>query len=278
MPNGGSIREIIIEADRRQSARQDLRELVAARDLIYVLARRDLSARYRQSVLGVAWAVLQPLGTMLVFSVVFGRLLNMPTDGIPYPLFAFAGLLPWTFFSSAINAAGTSVINTPNLITKVYFPRLVIPAAALGAPAMDFIVSFGLMLLLVAGYRMIPSPGLIALLPLMVIAGLAAFGVGSFIAAMSVSYRDFRHLLPFLSSSWMFLTPVIYPASLIPEPWRGLLFINPMAGVVVGARSAWFGTPFDLQGIGISAVSALVLFIAGVAHFRSVERRFADLV
>lgn len=270
--------EVTISADERRGHLFDLREVLRYRDLLGVLARRDVAVRYRQSALGALWAVLQPLGTMLIFSVIFGRLLRIPADGVPYPLFAFAGLLPWLFFASSINAAGTSVINTPNLITKVYFPRIVIPIAAMGAPTLDFLVSSALMLVLALAYGVVPSVQLVALPILMAIAALAALGVGSFIAAMAVAYRDFRHVLPFLTSSWMFLTPVIYPASFVPEAWRPLLYLNPMAGVVGGVRSAWFGTPFDWTGIALSAGMAVALFLAGVGYFRSVERRFADMV
>ncbi len=215
---------------------------------------------------------------MLIFSVVFGRLLKLPSDGVAYPLFAFAGLLPWLFFASSINACGTSVINTPNLITKVYFPRIVIPVAAMGAPILDFLVSSTLMLVLVLAYGVTLTVHLLAIPLVMTIGAIAALGVGSFIAAMAVSYRDFRHVLPFLTSSWLFLTPVIYPPTFVPEAWRPLLYLNPMAGVVGGMRSAWFGTPFDTGALAVSLVSAILLFVAGVSYFRSVERRFADLV
>lgn len=273
-----AIQEITISADRSRGSLLGFGELIQYRDLLLVLARRDISVRYRQSALGALWAVLQPLGTMLIFSVVFGRLLHLPSDGVPYPLFAFAGLLPWQFFASSINACGTSVINTPNLITKVYFPRLVIPIAAMGAPMLDFLVSLALMFILALSYGVQPSVQLLTVPLLMMIAVIAALGVGSFIAAMAVSYRDFRHVLPFLTTSWMFLTPVIYPPNFVPEAWRTLLYLNPMAGVVGGVRAAWFGTPFDSMALALSTAAAIILFIGGVSYFRSVERRFADLV
>jgi lipopolysaccharide transport system permease protein len=255
-----------------------LRELLECHDLLLVLARRDIAARYRQSALGVLWAVLQPLGTMAIFSIIFGRLIGVPTGGVPYPLFAFAGLLPWQFFASSINAAGTSVINTPNLITKVYFPRLVIPLAALGAPLLDFAVSSVLMLLLAAHYGVWPSLRLLTMPLFLLLAAVAAMGVGSFVAAMAVAYRDFRHLLPFLTQSWMFLTPVIYPPRLIPASLQSLLFLNPMTGVVDGMRWAWLGSELDLRQVGLSAAVAVLMCLGGVGYFRAVERRFADLV
>ena len=215
---------------------------------------------------------------MAIFSLVFGRLIGVQTGGTPYPLFAFAGLLPWQFFSSSINAAGSSVINSPNLITKVYFPRLVIPLAALGAPLLDFAVTTVLMLLLCGWYGVWPTPRLLALPLLLLLAAVAAIGVGSFVAAMAVSYRDFRHLMPFLTQSWMFLTPVIYPPRLVPAALQPLMALNPMTGVVEGMRWVWFGSPVDPRHLGLSLASALVLFLGGVSYFRSAERRFADVV
>ena len=252
--------------------------MLGCRDLLLVLARRDIASRYRQSALGVLWAVLQPLGTMAIFSIIFGRLIGVPSGGVPYPLFAFAGLLPWQFFAGSINAAGTSVINTPNLITKVYFPRLVIPAAALGAPLLDFAVSSVLMLLLAAHYSVWPSLRLLAVPGFLLLAAIAAMGVGSFVAAMAVAYRDFRHLLPFMTQSLMFLTPVIYPARMIPASLQPLLALNPMTGVVNGMRWAWLGSEVDWRQIGLSAAVAVLLAVFGMGYFRAVERRFADVV
>lgn len=243
-----------------------------------MLARRDIAVRYRQSALGALWAVLQPLGTMLIWSVIFGRVLRIPAEGVPYPLFAFAGLIPWLLFSNSVGSAGNSVVNTPSLITKVYFPRLVIPLAALGAPLLDFCVSSMLMLVLVLFYGIVPGPAVLAVPGLLAIAVMAAIGVGSFFAAMAVSYRDFRHLLPFLTMSWLFLTPVIYPPSFIPPEWRTLMYLNPMAGVVEGMRMAWLGTPLNATGLALSTASAATMFVLGVSRFRALERRFADVV
>ncbi len=255
-----------------------LQEILQYRDLLFVLARRDIAVRYRQSALGALWAVLQPLGTMAIWSIIFGRVIGLPSEGLPYPLFAFSGLLPWLFFANTVSAAGSSVINTPSLITKVYFPRLVIPLAALGAPLLDFMVSSTLMLALCLWYGYLPTVHLLALPVLMLIAAMAAIGVGSFFAAMAVSYRDFRHVLPFMVSSWLFLTPVIYPASFVPEAWRPLMYLNPMAGVVEGIRAAWFGLPMQAEGLAISTAVACLMFVGGIWRFRSMERRFADMV
>jgi lipopolysaccharide transport system permease protein len=197
---------------------------------------------------------------------------------VPYPLFVLAGLLPWQFFATSINSSGTSIVNTPSLITKVYFPRLVIPLSAIGAPTLDFLVSTVLMALLSLWYGMTPSVQILWLPALLLLAATAALGVGSLIAALAVSYRDFRHLLPFLVMAWMYLTPVIYPPSVLPEWVRTWLYLNPMAGVVDGMRSAWFGTPMPVEGLVLSCAMAALLFVCGVSYFRTVEKNFADLI
>lgn len=248
------------------------------RDLVVLLARRDIAVRYRQTALGVAWALLQPLGMMLVFAAVLGRIARMPSDGVPYPLFVLTGLLPWLFFASAMNASGTSIIGNPNLVTKVYFPRLVIPLATLGAPAVDFLVGGGLVALVMAWYGITPGPGLL-LLPLhFLIAAIMALGTGSLVAALTVSYRDFKHLLPFVTVVWLWLTPVLYPLSAVPASWRWLLLANPMTGAVHGVRAAWLGLPVDWAITSSSAVTSLLVLWGGARYFRSVERRFADIV
>lgn len=268
---------VIIDASRPRRG-FDLRELWRYRDLLYVLARRDVAVRYRQTALGALWAVLHPLITMAIFSLVFGRLARIPSDGLPYPLFAFAGLLPWIFFASGFSAAGNSIVNQSNLITKVYFPRLIIPIAAVGAPALDLLISSGFMLVLMAYYGLWPSLTALWLPLLFLLTAIIAIGTGSLIAALLVSYRDFRHLLQPLIMVWLFSTPVIYPPTLIPEEWRWLLFLNPMAGTVSAIRSAWFGQPFDLGALALSAGVALLLLLFGVSYFRKVERRFADVI
>ncbi len=268
---------VVIDASRPRRG-FDLRELWRYRDLFYVLARRDIAVRYRQTALGALWAVLHPLITMLIFSLVFGRLARIPSDGVPYPLFAFTGLLPWIFFASALSSVGNSVVNSSNLITKVYFPRLIIPVAAVGAPLLDLLISSGFMLVLMAYYGLWPALTILWLPLLFLLTAIIAIGTGSLIAALLVSYRDFRHLLQPLIMVWLFSTPVIYPPTMIPEQWRWLMFLNPMAGTVGAIRSAWFGTPFDFQALGLSAAVALLMLWIGISYFRRVERRFADVI
>lgn len=272
-----SVDEVTIDAARRRRS-LDLRELWRYRDLWLLLVRRDISVRYRQTALGVLWAVLQPVVQMLIFSVIFGRLARMPSEGVPYPLYAFAALLPWLFFSSAFNSIGTSLISSGNLITKVYFPRLVAPLAAVGAPSVDLAISTVCMFVLMAWMGYWPSAQIVWLPLLYLLTAVIAIGVGTLVAALAVAYRDFRNLMQPVIMAWMFLTPIIYPPTIVPEQWRWLLQLNPMTGVVGAIRSAWFGLPFDLASLGLSAVLALLLLVVGFSYFRHAERRFADII
>jgi lipopolysaccharide transport system permease protein len=253
-------------------------ELWAHRELLYFLTWRDVKVRYRQTVLGAAWAILQPLATMLIFTLLFGRLARMPSDGVPYPLFAYAGLLPWTFFSTAVSNSGNSLVGSAHLITKVYFPRIVIPAATVGAALVDFAVAFLVLVGLMAWYRVAPSwqvalvPGLVAL------TGLLALGVGMWSSAVNVKYRDVRYALPFVIQLWMFATPVIYPATLVPERWRWLLTLNPLTGIVEAFRASLFGRPLDWGSLAISAVMTGLVLLYAAHAFRRMEASFADFV
>ena len=267
----------VIEPQRGWRA-LDLKELWAYRELLWVLTARDVKVRYKQTVLGFAWAIIQPVMLMIVFSIFFGRLAQMPSDGIPYPIFVYAALLPWTFFANAISTSGNSLVGSAQLVSKVYFPRLIIPLSSVGAGLVDFAISAGVLLLLMAWYGVGWSLNLLAA-PLLV-AGVVfiALGVGTFLSALTVAYRDFRYVIPFMVQFWMFATPVVYPASLVPEAWRWLLYLNPMAGLIEGFRSAFLGRPFDIPALAISLGVALVLFLVGVAYFEKVERRFADII
>jgi homopolymeric O-antigen transport system permease protein len=215
---------------------------------------------------------------MVVFSIFFGRLAQVPSDGLPYPIFVYAGLLPWTFFANAIGTSGNSLVGSANLVSKVYFPRLIIPLSSIGAGLVDFIISACVLLLLMAWYRVGWSLNMLAV-PLLV-AGVIfiALGVGTFLSALTVAYRDFRYVIPFMVQFWMFATPVVYPASLVPEGWRWLLYLNPMAGLIEGFRSAFLARPFDVAAIALSLGVAFVLFLVGVTYFEKVERRFADII
>jgi lipopolysaccharide transport system permease protein len=255
----------------------DWRELWEARELMYFLVLRDVSVRYKQTVLGVAWAVLQPLFSMLIFTVIFGRLAKMPSDGQPYALFVYAGLLPWMFFANAVTGASQSLVNQQSLLTKIYLPRLFVPSASIGGGMVDLAVSFGVFACLMVFYRVTPGLGMLALPLLVLLTVIAALGVGLSLAAVTVTYRDFRYVIPFMIQAWMYVSPVIYPVSLVPAKWQWLLAINPMAGIIDAYRSSLLGQPWNLQTLFISALSAMLLLVYGLFYFRKTERRFADV-
>jgi lipopolysaccharide transport system permease protein len=257
----------------------NLRDLWEYRELLGFLVWRDIKVRYKQTALGAAWAILQPVMTMLVFSVFFGRLAKVPSDGIPYPVFAFTALLPWQLFAYALMESGNSLVSNQNLITKVYFPRLVIPIAAVLAGLVDFAIAFVVLLVLMFYYGIKPTAA-VAFLPLfLLLAVTTALAVGLWLSALNVKYRDVRYTMPFLTQFWMFATPVAYPSSLVPEPWRTLYGLNPMAGVVEGFRWALLGkaqSPGPL--LAVSVVAVVVLLIGGLRYFRRTESTFADIV
>jgi len=256
----------------------DLRDLWHYRDLLYILTMRDIKVRYKQTLLGAAWAIMQPLFTMIVFSLFFGRLAGIQSDGIPYPIFAFAGLLPWTFFSNAVTSSGNSLVGNSNLITKVYFPRMIIPIAAVASGLLDFVIAFGLLVLLMVWYGIGPTANLLMLPVLVLLTSLLAVGIGMWMSALNVKYRDIRYALPFLIQLGLFLTPIIYPASLVPEKWRWLLSLNPLTGQIEGYRSAFFGRAFDWVALGISAVITVAFLLFAAYNFKKMERTFADVV
>lgn len=256
----------------------DWNELWAYRELLYVLTMRDIKVRYKQTVLGFAWAIIQPVMMMVVFSVFFGRLANMPSDGFPYPIFVYAALLPWTFFANSITSSANSLVGSANLVSKVYFPRLIIPLSSVGSGLVDFAIAGGILLLLMVYYGVGWTANLFIVPILVIAAAFTALGVGTFLAALNVAYRDFRYVVPFLVQFWMFATPVVYPASLVPREWQWALYLNPMAGVIEGFRSAFLGRSFDVPGILLSLAIAGLLFAAGTAYFGKVERRFADII
>lgn len=258
----------------------NLRDLWAYRELLYFLTWRDIKVRYKQTLLGVAWAIIQPLFTMLIFTLFFGRLagLDTRTEGMPYPLFAFAGLLPWTFFANAITNSGNSLVGSANLITKVYFPRMIIPGAAVAAGLVDlaigFVLLFGLMI-----YYQVALTWTLLLLPVMVIlTTLLAVGVGMWLSALNVKYRDIRFALPFVIQLWLFVSPVIFPSSILPEKWRWVMALNPLTGIIEGYRSAIFGRPINWTVLGVSVVITLVVLTCASYYFRRMEKTFADIV
>jgi lipopolysaccharide transport system permease protein len=257
----------------------NLGELWRYRELLYFLTWRDIKVRYKQTLLGATWAILQPVFTMAVFSLFFGRLAKVPSDGIPYPLFSFAALVPWTFFSNGLSLSANSLVGSQNLITKIYFPRLAIPTATILAGVIDFALAFLVLLAMMLGYGITPAWNMVWLLPLFAIAFVAALGGALWLSALNVQYRDVRYAVPFLLQFWLFITPIAYPSSLLGMPWRALYAINPMAGVVEGFRWALVGTP-TAPGpmIAVSAAAAVGLFISGAFAFRRMERTFADVV
>jgi lipopolysaccharide transport system permease protein len=256
-----------------------LGELWEYRDLLRLLAWRDIKVRYKQTALGAAWAVLQPLLTMAVFSLFFGRLAKVPSDGLPYPIFAFCALVPWGFFSTSLTQASNSLVGSANLIKKVYFPRLVIPVSCAAAALVDMCIAFVVLLGFMLWYHIVPTANVIFLPALLVLALVTSLGSGFWLSALNVRYRDVRHVVPFLMQFWLFATPIAYPSSLLHEPWRTVYGLNPMVGVVEGFRWALLGTK-TAPGpvVAVSALAALVLLVTGAFYFRRMEATFADVV
>jgi len=256
-----------------------LREIWEYRDLLLFLTWRDIKVRYKQTALGAAWAIIQPFFTMVIFSLFFGRLARMPSDGVPYPVFSYAALVPWTFFAQGLTQASNSLVLSGNLIRKVYFPRLVVPVSTLMAGGVDFALAFGMLLLIMLYYGITPTANIVWL-PLFLLLALAtSLGASLWLAALNVQFRDVRYIVPFLVQVWLFATPIAYPSSLLDEPWRTLYGLNPMAGVVEGFRWALLGTDTAPGAIiAVSSAVAAVLLVSGAYFFRRMERSFADVV
>lgn len=255
-----------------------LAEVWEHRELLAFLTWRDVRVRYKQTALGAAWAVLQPALTMLVFSVFFGRLAGIPSDGVPYPVFAYCGLLPWQLFAFALSGAAQSLTANERLVTKVYFPRLVLPLSAVLAGLVDFAVAFALLIPLMLVYGVRPGPAIVLLPACVALAVATAIAVGLGLCALNVRFRDVRYALPFLTQFWMFATPIAYPGSLVPERWRALLGLNPMAGVVEGFRYALLGTPAPGPLVWVSVAVVLLALVGSLLYFLRVERAFADVI
>ena len=255
-----------------------LKDIWAYRELLFFLTWRDVKVRYKQTALGAVWAILQPLFMMLIFTIFFGRLAGVASSGIPYPLFALAGLVPWTFFSNAIAASGNSLVGSSNLITKVYFPRLLVPAAAMLAGLVDFALAFAMFCVLMIYYGVAPTMQVLVLPVLILLTALFALGVGTWMSALNVKYRDVRFALPFLIQLWLFVSSVIMPSSSLGPKWRRLLLLNPMSGIIEGYRSALFGLTFDWTALGIAALITVAVLIYAFYSFARVERSFADII
>ena len=256
-----------------------LKELWEYRELLYFLVWRDVKVRYKQTVLGAAWAIIQPFFTMVVFSIFFGRLAKIPSDGVPYPIFSYAALVPWTFFAHSLNQSSSSLVSSANLIQKVYFPRLAVPIGAVLSGVVDFVLAFIVLLAMMLYYDIVPNVNALWLPFFFLLALVTSLGVGLWLSAMNVRFRDIRYTVPFLVQFWLFATPVAYPSSLLSEPWRTLYGINPMVGVVEGFRWGLLGTdtaPGPI--IAVSSLMAVAILVGGAFYFRRVEKTFADIV
>lgn len=273
-----SVPTIIIEPSRGWVSLK-LRELWEYRELLYFLTWRDVKVRYKQTVLGAAWAIIQPFFTMVVFSLFFGKLAKIPSDGVPYPIFSYAALVPWNFFAHGLSQSSNSLVGSSNLIKKVYFPRLVVPISSVLSGVVDFCLAFIVLLGMMLYFGILPTWKVIWLPLLLLLALVTSLGVGLWLSALNVQFRDVRYTVPFLTQFWLFATPIAYPSSLLPEPWRTVYGINPMVGVVEGFRWALLGTqtaPGPM--IIVSSLMALLLLVGGAFYFRRMEKTFADVV
>jgi lipopolysaccharide transport system permease protein len=265
---------------RHGLAQLKLGELWTYRELVFFLAWRDILVRYKQTVIGVAWAIIRPVVPMIIFTIVFGRLAKFPTGAIPYPIFALAGLLPWQLFSTSFGEASNSVVGNAQLVSKVYFPRLIIPMSAMVSAFVDFAISAALLLLLMVWYHVPISSRIVWAIPILFLCALFALGTGIWFAALFVRYRDVRHAIPFIVQMGLYISPVGFPSSIVPERWRFLYSLNPMVGVIDGFRWALFGgsNPLYAASVGVSLLVAVVILVTGMYYFRATERIFADII
>ena len=270
--------DLIIEPG--QGIRDYWRDLWRYRELFFFMAWRDILVRYKQTAIGIAWSVLRPLAMMLVFTIVFGKLANLPSNGVPYPVMVFAAMLPWQFFANSLSESSNSLINNANLLTKVYFPRLIVPAGSVIVSLVDFLIASVLLCGLMAWYRFVPDLRMLLLPAFLLMALMASFGAGLWLSALNVKYRDFRYVVPFLVQFGLYISPVGFSSAIVPEEWRLLYFLNPMVGVIDGFRWALFGDAFPVYwpGLGLSFLLVILMLIGGVAYFRRMERSFADVV
>lgn len=268
---------IVIESDEA-GVQLNLGDLWGYRELLYFLTLRDIKVRYKQTLMGALWVVIQPLMTMLIFTLIFNKFARLETKDIPYPLFAYSGLLLWTFFATAVTSGTYSLVTNAHLVTKVYFPRALIPAAAVGASLVDLGIASLFLVALTIYYSVTPSWGALMLPVIVLLATMLALATGMLVSALTVKYRDLRHALPFVIQSWMFASPVIYPTNLVPEQWRWILLVNPMTGILEGFRAALSGQAFDWTAIAISAVVATTLLGVAFYVFRALEDTFADVI
>jgi len=257
----------------------DLAAVWRYRELLLVLMMRDVQVLYKQALLGAAWAILQPVFAVAIFTIVFGHFARMPSEGVPYPLFAFAGVLPWTYFAEAVRRSATGLVTDSELVRKVYFPRLIMPLANVITPLLDFCIAFLVLLILMAFYGIAPSWKFLLVPPLMLVAALLALAIGLWLGPINVRFRDIKHTLPFLIQVWMYASPIVYPLSMVPEQWQWAYALNPMVGVIEGFRWAVFGEGHpNFMALGLSGFIIAVLLVGGLVFFRRMERSFADLI
>jgi len=273
-------REVTVIRPARSWELPDLREMWAYRDLLYILSLRDIQIRYKQSAIGIMWAVLQPVMTMVVFTLLFGRLAKMPSDGIPYPVFTFVALVPWQLFQRALTQGSMSMVTLNSMMSKVYFPRLFAPLSSILSGLVDFLVAFAVLLGLMVWYGVYPGPQIVFLPLLVLLALVSAFAVSLWLSTLNVSYRDVGYALPFLAQIWMLVTPVVYPVAVVPSEWRWLVMLNPMAGVIEGFRWSLLNrtSPPDLLLVGISALAMIMLLAGGLLYFNRGQMTYADRV
>ncbi len=275
----GDTKPTVIIEGRRSLFQLDLRALWEYRELLYFLVWREVKVRYKQTVIGATWAILQPFITMVIFTVIFGNFVQIPSDGLPYPIFAYTALLPWTYFASALNRGISSVVGDAHLISKVYFPRLILPLSGTLSGLIDFAISFVILLAMMVWFGIAPSWGVLALPFFLLLALVTALAVGLWLSALNVRYRDVGHAIPFFIQCWMYASPVVYPVSLVPEKWRLIYGLNPMAGVIEGFRWVLLGKESpDFGVVAVSAIMVVALFLGGIVYFKHMERTFADVV
>ncbi len=276
--DGQPLKTVIIQPSRGWLS-LGLKEIWSYRELLYFLVWRDVKVRYKQTALGAAWAIIQPFFTMIVFSLFFGGLAKVPSDGVPYPIFSFTALVPWTFFANGLSLAANSLVSSSQLVSKVYFPRLIVPSATVLSGLIDFALAFVVLIGMMLVYGIVPTARIVFLPIFLLLALIASLGAGLWLSAINVQFRDVKYVVPFLTQFWLFITPIAYASSLLSEPWRTLYGLNPMAGVVEGFRWALLNTNTDPSGITImSGVASVAMLISGAFYFRRMERTFADVV
>ena len=269
---------VLVIEPRRGWRVVDFKELWRYRELLYFLTWRDIKVRYKQTLLGAAWAILQPFLTMVVFTLFFGRFAKVPSEGVPYPIFSYAGLLLWTYFAGAVSMSANSLIGSADLVTKVYFPRLLVPMGATLAGLVDYVIALSILIIMMLWYHITPGVSIL-LLPIFIIcAFLAATGVGMWLSAMNVKYRDIRYAIPFVIQLWLFASPVIYPTSILPERFRWIFALNPMGGLLEAHRAVVLGHPIVWTSLSLSCIMILLVFLTGVLYFKRMERSFADII